>query len=86
MAASNRACRPRFPSGQAAVQGELRLDQAVERRRSAEFEAALVGDVVDGAHPGEERLAVVLEHVADLGVGQRFAVEQFLARVLAPAR
>ena len=27
-----------------------------------------VGDVVDGAHPREHRLAVVLEHVADLGV------------------
>src|SRR5690606_18850557 len=35
----------------------------------------------DGAHPREHRFAVVLEHVADLGVLERLAIEQDLARI-----
>ena len=34
------------------------------------FELQRIGDVVDRAHPREHRLAVVLEHVADLGLAR----------------
>ena len=40
-----------------------------------------IGDVVDGTHPRKHGFAVVLENIADLGVGQRFAVEQDFAAV-----
>ena len=40
-----------------------------------------IGDIVEGAHPGKQRLAIVLEHVAELDVRERLAVEQDLARI-----
>ena len=57
--------------GDAPVDLGLRLALELQRIR----------DVVDRAHPREHRLAVVLEHVADLGLGERLAVEQDLAGV-----
>ena len=38
-------------------------------------------DVVDRAQPREQRLAVVLEHIAELDVAQRLAVEQDFAGI-----
>src|SRR5262249_32876648 len=38
-------------------------------------------DVVDRAQPGEQRLAVILEYVAELDVAQGFSVEQDFAGV-----
>ena len=40
-----------------------------------------VGDVVDGAHPREHGFAVVLKHITDIGVFERFAIEQDLSAV-----
>ena len=40
-----------------------------------------IGDVVEGAQPGKQRLAVVLEHVAELDLRQQHAVEQDLAGI-----
>ena len=40
-----------------------------------------IGDVVEGAQPGKQRLAVVLKHVAEFDLVEPHAVEQDLAGV-----
>ena len=52
---------------------------ALGRRHSHQLQR--IGDVVEGAHPGKQRLAVVLEHVAEFDLPQPHAVEQDLAGV-----
>ena len=54
------------------------IDPVLDLGLGLAFQLQGIGDVVDGAQPGEHGIAVVLEHVADLGLGQRLAVEQDL--------
>ncbi|MNN49510.1 hypothetical protein D3C81_1640380 [compost metagenome] len=80
-----------LPAGQlvrVAVQVELHVEGRHQLRHApvhlglaAALQQERIGDVVDGPHPREHRLAVVLEHVANARVLERLAVEQDLAPV-----
>ena len=52
---------------------------ALRLRHAHQLERIL--DVLERAQPGEQRLAVVLEHVAELDLAQRLAVEQDFAGI-----
>src|ERR1700678_1503245 len=57
------------------------LDPGTTRGMRQPFELERILDVVDRAQPRKQRLAVVLEHVAECDVADRLAVEQHLAGV-----
>jgi hypothetical protein len=56
----------------------------VRARRSAGgtfFQLERIGDVVEGMQPGKQRLAIILEHIAEIGVRSLSTVEQDLPGV-----
>ena len=55
--------------------------RAFRSRRRHLHHLQRIGNIVEGAHPRKQRLAVVLEHVAELDLRQQHAVEQDLAFV-----